>query len=243
MIAALVTDINHGATIHRDPEVVNPLQALSRPVHSNQRHLHPHLARVVRRHLQTADRSGLAAHSREAFAVMAGELDRRPRPLVLDSFCGTGHSTAALAQRHPDHLVVGVDKSEHRLNRHAGGDSDNYLLLRAPCEDLWRLLVDHGLRLDYHYLLYPNPWPKAAHLKRRVHGHNSFPLLLELGGVLELRSNWQLYVEEFGTAMHIAGQRGRVACVPDGEAPLSLFERKYRASGQALWSYTTRIAP
>lgn len=221
------------------PEVVIPLQANSRPVSSNQDHLHPNLARVVRRHLQNPDRSTVAAHSHEAFAVLGRELNRQARPLVLDSFCGTGHSTAMLAERHPDHLIVGIDKSESRLSRHPGSAANNTLLLRAPCEDIWRLLVDNGLRLDYHYLLYPNPWPKAAHLKRRVHGHSSFPLLLELGGKLELRSNWQLYVEEFGSAMHIAGQPGHVATVRDNSPALSLFERKYRDSGHILWSYTT----
>ncbi len=217
------------------------MQANSSPVHSNQHHLHPNLARVVRRHLQAADRSSTAMHSREAFATLARELNRQPRPLVLDSFCGTAHSTVTLAQRHPHHLVVGIDKSENRLSKHPGGDNDNYLLLRAPCEDIWRLLVEAGLRLDYHYLLYPNPWPKAAHLKRRIHGHGSFPMLLELGGTLELRSNWQLYVEEFGSAMHIAGQAGCVATVQDDTPALSLFEKKYRDSGHTLWSYTTRF--
>lgn len=217
------------------------MQAQSSPVHSNQSHLHPNLARVVRRHLQTTDRSSVAAHSREAFATLGSELNRQQRPLVLDSFCGTGHSTAMLAQRYPDHLVVGVDKSANRLSRHGGGDRDNYMLLRAPCEDIWRLLVEDGLRLDFHYLLYPNPWPKATHLQRRVHGHNSFPLLLRLGGTLELRSNWRLYVEEFGAAMHIAGQRGRVATMQDAGPPLSLFEKKFRDSGHTLWSYRTRI--
>lgn len=243
MIAAAVTDINHRAINNRDWEQETPLQALSRQVHSNQGHLHPRLARVVRRHLQTADRSELAAHSREAFHTLDRELDRASRPLVLDSFCGTGHSTARLAACYPNHLVVGIDKSEHRLSKHPGGDHDNYLLLRAPCEDIWRLLAAEGLRPDFHYLLYPNPWPKATHLQRRVHGHNSFPLLLQLGGTLELRSNWQLYVEEFGVAMHIAGQRGRVATVPDNAPPLSLFEKKYRESGHTLWSFTTRIVP
>jgi tRNA G46 methylase TrmB len=243
MIAAGATDIKscewgHRAQANHDREGVITLQAQSSQVSSNQDHLHPNLARVVRRHLQTNDRSAVAAHSRAAFATLGQELDRQPRPLVLDSFCGTGHSTAMLAEQHPDHLVVGIDKSANRLLRHAGGDRDNYLLLRAPCEDIWRLLVENGLRLDFHYLLYPNPWPKAAHLQRRVHGHNSFPMLLRLGGTLELRSNWQLYVEEFGIAMHIAGQRGRVAIVSDNAPPLSLFERKFRVSGHTLWSYT-----
>lgn len=219
------------------------MQANSRPVSSNQPHLHPKLAVVVRRHLQSTHRIEIAAHNLQAYEALTSALRRQPRPLVLDSFCGTGHSTAALAARHPGHLVVGIDKSARRLARHPGGGSDNYLLLRADCEDIWTLLVRDGLRIDYHYLLYPNPWPKAGQLRRRIHGHASFPLLLQLGGLLELRSNWQIYVEEFGCAMHLAGHRGCVRNLAGNGPDLSLFEQKYRRSGHDLWSYTVRIMP
>ncbi len=184
----------------------------------------------------------VAQYNRDALATLQQRLAAGPRPLVIDSFCGTGRSTALLALRHPDHLVVGIDKSASRLARHAKGESDNYLLLRAQCEPMWRLLVEAGLRASHHYLLYPNPWPKPGHLQRRVHGHPGFAWLLQLGGRVELRSNWQLYVEEFGLAMHLAGHRGRVALLPapgePGAGPdLTLFERKYRRSGHALWSF------
>jgi tRNA G46 methylase TrmB len=219
------------------------LQANSRPVSSNQRHLHPKLAAVVCRHLQTTHRAAVAAHNVQAYETLAKALDAQPRPLVLDSFCGTGHSTAALAARHPGHLVVGTDKSARRLAKHPRGSSDNYLLLQADCEDIWHLLAHAGLRTDYHYILYPNPWPKAGHLQRRIHGHASFPLLLQLGGKLELRSNWQVYVEEFGCAMHLAGQRGWVGKLAESGPGLSLFEQKYRRSGHDLWAYSGRIIP
>jgi tRNA (guanine-N7-)-methyltransferase len=219
------------------------LQANSRPVRSNQQHLHPNLSVLVRRHLQTTHRSALAAHNLQAYDRLTTVLHAQPRPLILDSFCGTGHSTAVLAERHPGHLVVGIDKSARRLSKHPGGKSENYLLLQADCQDIWRLLIRDNLRSDYHYLLYPNPWPKAAHLQRRIHGHPCFPLLLALGGMLELRSNWQIYVEEFGCAMHLARQHGRVHLLNDDEPPLSLFEQKYRDSGHQLWSYKARIIP
>ena len=219
------------------------MQANSRPVSSNQQHLHPKLAEVVRRHLQTTHRGEMAAHNIQAYGRLSAALSATPRPLVLDSFCGTGHSTAALAERHPDHLIVGIDKSARRLAKHPRSLRDNYLLLQADCEDIWALLAGDGVRPDYHYMLYPNPWPKAAHLQRRIHGHPSFPLLLTLGGTLELRSNWQIYVEEFGCAMHLAGHRGRVLRVADTGADLSLFEQKYRNSGHELWSYTASVMP
>ena len=209
---------------------------ISRPVISNQPGLHPRLALNLLRHLEHPLRRPPAPHSVAAYSALQRRLAQRPSPLVLDSFCGTGMSTESLARKHPDHLVVGIDQSAHRLGKHQPGQTDNYLLLQAQAEDIWALLLADGHRATHHYLLYPNPWPKRKHLQRRVHGHGSFPLLLALGGHIELRSNWQLYVEEFGVAMHLAGRRGRVRQVSD-EPALTLFEEKYRNSGHALWAY------
>lgn len=219
------------------------MQASSSPVTSSQQAVHPRLAELVHRHLRTTYRANIAAHSVEAYRVLTAKLVDRQRPLVVDSFCGTGHSTALLARRHPGHLVVGIDKSARRLAKHPYPVSDDYLLLRADCTDIWALLAQDGLRADFHYILYPNPWPKKGQIQRRVHGHASFPSLLQVGGSLELRSNWQLYVEEFGIAMHLAGQRGNVSCVTHSGSDLSLFEQKYRNSGHELWAYSARITP
>tara|TARA_R110000772_G_scaffold61283_1_gene138148 strand:+ start:142063 stop:142779 length:717 start_codon:yes stop_codon:yes gene_type:complete len=216
------------------------VQASSRPVTSNQQGLHPRLVHTVRRHLEHASQAPLAAHNADAWRRLAQRLAEDSRPLVLDSFCGTGMSTARLAAAHPGHLVVGIDRSAHRLALHQHDEHPPYLLLQAECEPLWRALAGAGRGVDYHYLLYPNPWPKARHLRRRIHGHPGFADLLALGGRVDLRSNWPLYVEEFGVAMHIAGVHGVVQRLPDGP-PLTRFEAKYRASGHALWRYRARI--
>lgn len=237
------------------------MQTQSRQVVSNQLQPHPGLPALLRRHFGTVHRKPVAGHNVAAFGQLLRALEAKPRALVLDSFCGTGHSTAMLAKRHPQHLVVGIDKSATRLAKHPESCSANYLLLQADCEDIWQLLAESGLAVQYHYLLYPNPWPKAKHLQRRVHGHASFPLLLQLAaagppigevasrpdgaghgavGYIEVRSNWQLYVEEFGMATHLAGVRGAIARVtPD--PPLTLFERKYHDSGHMLWRYTGSV--
>jgi tRNA (guanine-N7-)-methyltransferase len=212
------------------------LQADSRPVSSNQSHTHAKLPALVRRYLSHASQKPIAAHNQKAFEVLRSQLQENPRPLVLDSFCGTGHSTLALALRYPEHLVIGVDKSAHRLAKSPEGCAANILLLQAECEDIWRLLLKEKLRVEHHYLLYPNPWPKSAQLQRRIHGNSGFSSLLALGGNIELRSNWQIYVEEFGLAMFLAGHTGRVIKIQPNK-PLTLFERKYQASGHDLWAY------
>lgn len=216
------------------------MQADSRPVTSNQAFTHPRLAQVVRRHLAQPSRKPVAPHNRAAFEALRQRMVEAPRPLVLDSFCGTGHSSALLAARHPGHLVVGIDKSAHRLERHIPGEAGNYLLLRAECEDIWQLVLEQGWSVAHHYVFYPNPWPKSAHLQRRVHGHPAFPSLLRLGGRVELRSNWQVYVEEFGVAMQIAGGIGYIRHCDPAAAPVTLFERKYRDSGHPLWRFEGR---
>lgn len=208
----------------------------SRTVSSNQSHVHPRLARLVHRHLASTYRRPVAGHSRDAYRLLSDRLLQAKTPLVLDSFCGTGHSTQQLARRFPNFLVVGVDKSASRLARHPGDGGENLLLLQADCEDIWQQLVADGHKLEHHCLFYPNPWPKAKHLQRRVHGHGSFPLLIKLGGAITLRSNWQIYVEEFGLAMHLCGRQGVVSRV-DARQPISLFERKYQDSQHILWQY------
>ena len=216
------------------------MQSVSRPVSSTQTRPHERLPALLERHRQKNWRAPLAAHNAIAIERLEQRLRDTPGPLILDSFCGTGHSTAELARRHSGHLLIGIDKSGHRLQRHPQGSPDNCLLLQADCEAIWQYLVNRAIRVDFHYLLYPNPWPKPGHLQRRIHGHPAFPLLLQLGGAVELRSNWQLYVEEFGLAMQLCGIPGAVQRV-DVDSPLSLFERKYHQSGHPLWSYCARL--
>lgn len=216
------------------------MKANSRPVASNQKGIHSRLGKVVRTHLETSYRAPLQPHNIAAFETLRERIADISGPLILDSFCGTGHSTAALAEAYPNHFVIGIDQSASRLGRHPS-QSSNYCLTQANCEAIWAQLADAGIRAASHYLFYPNPWPKAKHLQRRIHGHPGFFDLTRLGGRVELRSNWQLYVEEFGVAMTLTGARGYVGRLPADEAGISLFERKYHESGQPLWVYKGQI--
>lgn len=219
--------------------------ANSREVASVQQAPHARLEAHVRRHLDVAWRRPPAAHSVRAFEALRARIADTPRPLVLDAGCGIGASTLRLAEQHRDCWVIGVDKSAARLavgeRMLAAADAPaNALLLRAELGDLWRLLRDAGWRLHRHYLLYPNPWPKPAQLARRWHAHPAFAALLALGGTLELRCNWRVYAEEFALALHLAGVDAQAETFEPGD-PLTPFERKYAASGHALWRVRARL--
>lgn len=224
------------------------MQANSRVPTSAQSGIHEHLATLLDRHSGAPFLKPYTDYNRAAFAA---SLERRARlapdaPLILDSCCGVGESSIALARAFPGHYVIGVDQSESRLTRGKPGSPvlpANLDLVRADLVDYWRLLFDAGIRLDRHYLLYPNPWPKIGHLARRWHGHPVFPTMLALGGVLECRSNWRIYLDEFCFASQRLSGRPALceAYLPD-EA-LTPFERKYLNSGHALFRTVLDLSP
>lgn len=155
--------------------------------------------------------------------------------MILDSCCGTGMSTRLLAESHPSSLIIGVDQSSHRLEKFSGERLDNSVLLQANCEDVWRLCVENNIAFDEHYILYPNPYPKSVHLKRRWHGHPVFPFLKPLAKKTILRSNWKLYLDEFAYAWDVLTGKYFEVTEVDTRNPMTLFEKKYSASGQKLY--------
>ena len=197
---------------------------------------HPDLERIVRHHLAHPWRKPCPRHTQNAFEQLQSRYLDNPRPLILDSYCGTGMSTAMLAAQHPEALVVGIDQSAYRLAKHQVLGQPNYLLLQAEAESFWRCLVEADISLTAHWMLYPNPWPKASQLRRRVHGHGAFPLLAKLGGQLEMRSNWQVYATEFAQAAELIGLSGSLETFAPNP-PHTLFERKYHERGQTLWRF------
>lgn len=199
---------------------------------------------VVNKHLHSHFRRPFPDHSLAVFEQAQQRVAAHQGPIIFDSFCGVGESTAYLANRFPTALVIGLDKSLHRLNKH--GDhyrqphADNYLLLRADVDDFWRQAEQAGWRLQAHFLFYPNPWPKSSQLQRRIHGSPLFPTLLKLGGAIELRSNWRIYVEEFAAALQLVNHSASVEAFA-ATAAVTPFERKYSNSGQPLWRCTSTL--
>lgn len=216
------------------------MHANSRPVSSNQEGVHEHLVQTVRRHASSEFLKPVSAHSAQAFGEAVAAWRAHGGSLVLDAGCGVGLSTRRLAAQFPAAFVIGVDQSADRLQRDVrwhGALPTNFITVRADLVDFWRLMRDARVHPQRHYLLYPNPWPKKAHLGRRWHGHPVFPTLVALGGHIECRSNWKIYIEEFAAAIaQLTGvTAGAEALDVDPAAPLTPFEEKYLASGHALW--------
>lgn len=214
----------------------------SREITDAQQGIHENLETVVNKHLKTTYRKPIAEHTQAAFNNIKPrvvESIENGIPLIFDSCCGTAMSTGIIATKNPDALVIGIDRSAVRLSKEYNNNlPENALLVQAECSDFWILAKAEGWKLLKHTILYPNPYPKAKHLKRRWHGHPAFPVLLSLGGEIELRTNWKVYADEFCAAVNFAKKPDRICnSVKSFQTakPLTLFEKKYQGSAQELY--------
>ena len=214
----------------------------SRMIETNQPDIHEKLVDIIHKHIEHPSRKPIQAHTQQAFDEINAIVLAFTGEVILDSCCGVGQSTRLLAKQNPDALVIGVDKSAHRINRNVDevehddgqGKVQNYHLIRADLNDFYRLVVTANWQISQHYILYPNPWPKAKHVQRRWHGSAVFPQIIAVGQEIILRSNWRLYLEEFQLAASIFSLQGDISAINDAE-PLTPFEAKYQASGQQCW--------
>lgn len=210
---------------------------------STQADVHKRLEETVRKHLATPWSQPLHKPTADVFELLLQSgLPGGGKPVILDAGCGTGASARKLAGLHPDHVVIGVDRSLARLGKGGLRGSllveGNLVLARAELATFWRLAYAAGVRPVRHLLLYPNPWPKSRHLQRRWHAHPVFPWLLALGGEIELRCNWEIYALEFAAAVRIATGAGiNVNQIVPGLG-ISPFETKYLERGHGLYSVT-----
>ncbi len=212
-------------------------------IHSLQTTPHKDLAKVVAKHQQTQFQRPISNLQRDIF--MQVDEDIKQQPVLLDIGCGTGQSSEKLAEQYPNYWVVGIDKSQSRLNKHAvyqqGGERDNLLLVRADAIAFWRLAIEANWQVVQQTIFYPNPYPKPNDLTKRWHGHPVFPFLLQLGKTIEVRSNWRIYLEEFRWAAKQLGNFvGQVTMMTPYQTPISAFEKKYWDNDVKTYQLTLR---
>ncbi len=204
------------------------------------RHVQPSdaklLAGITGKHREHVYRRPIAAHNLSAFEqVRAGltSAQSSQRPMILDSCCGKAESSRILAKEHPEALVIGIDRSLHRLTAQKN-IPENLRIVRCDCEDFWRLCLAHNLVFDAHSIFYPNPYPKSEHLKRRWYAHPVWPVCCAISRQLEIRSNEAAYIADTASVLDAMSlQYIREEFTP--ERSITAFERKYHEQGQKLY--------
>ena len=83
--------------------------------------------------------------------------------------------------------------------------------------------------------LYPNPWPKAEHLKRRWHAHPVFPKILKTTKKIILRTDWEIYAEEFKKTLEIHKYNSLKCSSIKLSHGISRFEQKFIRQNRKIY--------
>ena len=113
---------------------------------------------------------------------------------------GGGEHMAAQAARRPDLLILGAEPFQNGVAsalRHIDeAGLTNVRILDGDARELMAHLPDASL--DRIFVLFPDPWPKSRHNKRRIVQSETvaeFARLLKPGGRLRFASDWADYVD------------------------------------------------
>lgn len=155
----------------------------------------------------------------------------RTAPLVLEIGSGMGEATAAMASADPARDVLAVEVHTpglgNLLRLLEDGGLTNVRVLEADAREVLRDVLPEG-SLDEVRVFFPDPWPKARHLKRRLLTAEFADLVatrLRRDGLLHVATDWASYAAqaEAVLAHHPAYE---VVSRERGARPVTRFEQR-----------------
>jgi tRNA (guanine-N7-)-methyltransferase len=190
-----------------------------------------------------------------AFEARPEDLDAlfgRCAPRTMEIGFGNGDHLAALARAHPEcdylgvevhrpgvgHLLLAIERHELTNLRIVCHDAVEVLERQIPLRSLNEVII-----------LFPDPWPKKRHHKRRLIQAPFVALLVErlkAGGLLRLATDWQAYAEQMLDVLD-ADPRLENLAAPErfmaraGQRVQTRFELRGERLGHAVWDLAFRV--
>jgi tRNA (guanine-N7-)-methyltransferase len=178
---------------------------------------------------------------------------RRARRIAEVGF-GNGDNLLALAAARPADDFLGIEVHRPGVGRLLLQLEERALAnVRVICRDAVEVLercLDSGC-LDEILILFPDPWPKKRHHKRRLIQPPFVALLAERlrdGGALRLATDWESYAVEMLATLSAEGRLRNVAPAggfvarPTERSP-TRFERRGERLGHHVWDLEFQRLP
>lgn len=167
-----------------------------------------------------------------------------PAPLEVDIGCGDGAFLAALAERFPERNFLGLEKLAGRVRRACKKASrlalPNVRFLRIESAYAIQYLLPPA-SVDVVHLLFPDPWPKKKHRRRRIVTSDFLTLvhrLLVPNGRFRVATDQKEY---FAAMRELILPYAFVEMTPATETfPLTTFERHFLAEGASIYRLELR---
>jgi tRNA (guanine-N7-)-methyltransferase len=171
----------------------------------------------------------------------------RRAPLHVDLGCGDGSFLCALAQRMPEKSFLGIERLAGRVRTAArrAANIGNVRVLRIESSYVVRYLLSHR-SVETFYLLFPDPWPKRRHWRRRIVTPDLLKAISQAliqGGTLLIATDHLNYFERM---KEIARANLDFAIVDPTsvDLPPSRFARVFQQRGAAIhWLELRKVSP
>jgi tRNA (guanine-N7-)-methyltransferase len=175
----------------------------------------------------------------------------RVAPLHVDLGCGDGSFVCELAQRCPDENFLGIERLVGRVAKASRKASalENVRVLNVESTYAVRYLLPEA-SVETFYLLFPDPWPKRRHQRRRIVKTDfldSVHRALADDGFFRIATDQLDYFEK----IRVLAESYSGFAIVDADAnpvrtdlPLTKFERRFSALGAPIYRLALRkISP
>lgn len=175
------------------------------------------------------------------------EIFETNRPLEIDLGCGDGSFLVAMASHYPERNFLGVERLLGRVRKVIRKAEKNSLLnlkvlrLELSYTIEW-LLPDHCA--NRMHLLFPDPWPKKKHHKRRMVNKSfceSLVRILKEDGEFLFKTDHPDYFEESMLALENFDLLEQLSWNTDDFYPVTDFEKIWTKEGKKIYSARFRV--
>jgi tRNA (guanine-N7-)-methyltransferase len=161
----------------------------------------------------------------------------RSAPVEIDLGCGDGAFVTALARQNPEHNFLGIERLIGRVRstcrKAARENLSNLRVLRVEIAYAVRYLVPTESAAMF-YLLFPDPWPKTRHHRRRIVTAEFLESIwnaLVPGGILQIATDEADYFEQITRLCAVVPGFAAVDPSLDVAHPVSTFGERFREAG------------
>jgi len=168
----------------------------------------------------------------------------RVAPLILEIGFGMGDHLVEQASKHSDCDFIGIEVHPPGIGscivkaRECGLNN-----LKIYAEDAVTILNQNieDKRLDKVILLFPDPWPKTKHHKRRIVQPDFVKLVaekLKVGGLFQLATDWQPYADHMLAVLNSSPYFKNVhenGFAPPSDRTPTKFEKRAQRKGFLIW--------
>ena len=184
----------------------------------------------------------------------------RMAPTQVDLGCGDGLFLFQMAQLYPDRNFLGIERLAKRVSKTArkAAQLDNMRVLRVETSVALEVLFAPG-SIETFYLLFPDPWPKRRHHRRRIvttEFLQSIDRALAPNGILRIATDHLDYfrhiqkvvagcaiTQAFGDGFDHLNRSGSVRFEILNEVeefPKTRFEQRFSAAGWPIYRLSLR---